>query len=48
MKSNQNANVKKKNAKEMKNPPSKNDPFGSYTGVPLDRQEKPVQDADDL
>lgn len=24
------------------------DPMGSYTGIPLDREEKPVQDADDL
>lgn len=24
------------------------DPFGSYTGVPDDRSETPVQDADDL
>ncbi len=24
------------------------DPMGSYTGVPADRMEKPVQDADDL
>lgn len=24
------------------------DPLGSYTGVPLDKKEKPVQDADDL
>jgi hypothetical protein len=24
------------------------DPFGSYTGRPVDRNEKPVQDADDL
>lgn len=24
------------------------DPFGSYTGVPKDIDEKPVQDADDL
>ena len=24
------------------------DPFGSYTGRPLDANEKPVQDADDL
>lgn len=24
------------------------DPNGSYTGRPLDREEKPVQDADDL
>ena len=24
------------------------DPFGSYTGVPMIPEEKPVQDADDL
>ena len=24
------------------------DPDGSWTGVPLDKNEKPVQDADDL
>lgn len=24
------------------------DPFGSYSGVPADPDEKPVQDADDL
>ena len=24
------------------------DPMGMYTGVPLDRREQPVQDADDL
>ena len=24
------------------------DPFGSYTGVPADKDENPVQDADDL
>lgn len=24
------------------------DPDGSYTGVPVDKNEKPVQDADDL
>lgn len=24
------------------------DPMGSYTGVPVDAEEKPVQDADDL
>ena len=24
------------------------DPFGSYTGRPVDAYEKPVQDADDL
>lgn len=24
------------------------DPFGSYTGVPADPNERPIQDADDL
>ena len=24
------------------------DPFGSYTGIPVDSEEKPIQDADDL
>lgn len=24
------------------------DPFGSYTGRPVDKYEKPIQDADDL
>ena len=24
------------------------DPMGSYTGIPLDKGDKPVQDADDL
>ncbi len=27
---------------------SKTDPQGSYTGIPKDKYEKPVQDADDL
>lgn len=26
----------------------KNDPTGSYTGIPTDKDEVPVQDADDL
>lgn len=29
-------------------PPSECDPQGSYTGIPLDDSERPVQDADDL
>ena len=29
-------------------PPSDTDPMGSYTGVPLDERETPVQDVDDL
>ena len=28
--------------------PSETDPFGSYTGVPKEVTERPVQDADDL
>ena len=28
--------------------PAKNDPNGSYTGLPVNKGEKPVQDADDL
>lgn len=28
--------------------PSKTDPLGSYTGLPVNPNEKPVQDADDL
>ena len=33
---------------KMKTKPSRNDPDGSYTGVPLTPGEKPAQDADDL
>ena len=29
-------------------PPSKEDPMGSYTGVPVTPGETPTQDADDL
>ena len=29
-------------------PPSREDPMGMYTGNPLDENEVPVQDADDL
>jgi hypothetical protein len=36
----------KKQAKPMQS--IQTDPFGSYTGVPADPNEKPVQDADDL
>lgn len=28
--------------------PSKNDPNGAYTGKPVDEDDTPVQDADDL
>ncbi len=27
---------------------SPTDPFGSYTGVPMDETDRPIQDADDL
>lgn len=50
--------MEKKNAEKVQNPSrvqemlknkaSHNDPNGSYTGVPLDPREKPVQDSDDL
>ncbi len=29
-------------------PPSENDPFGSYTGKPENKYDVPTQDADDL
>ncbi len=41
----------KKNKKKTKNKncfSSSFDPNGSYTGLPLDKGEKPIQDADDL
>ena len=34
--------------KEKKKEPIMTDPFGSYTGLVNDPDEKPVQDADDL
>jgi len=34
--------------KEKKEEKIITDPFGSYTGRPVDREEKPIQDADDL
>lgn len=33
---------------EQKEDPICTDPFGSYTGLVRDPEEKPVQDADDL
>jgi len=33
---------------KKKNEDIVSDPFGSYTGVPQDINERPVQDADDL
>ncbi len=44
-------NVEKtsKNKKDaFKTKASRSDPEGSYTGIPLNSAEKPVQDADDL
>ena len=32
----------------MNKAPSKTDPLGSYTGMPVNPHEVPVQDADDL
>ena len=39
-----------KKGKEIKHPPVEGsmDPLGSYTGVPEDPKDIPVQDADDL
>lgn len=37
-----------KRAMELFPPPSNTDVNGSYTGKPKDKQEHPVQDADDL
>lgn len=34
--------------KIMDTPPSLTDPQGSWTGLPADEHETPVQDADDL
>ena len=34
--------------KLVRHEPSKTDPMGSYTGVPEDPYDEPVQDADDL
>lgn len=32
----------------VKTPPSKTDPLGMYTGVPMDKSDVPQQDQDDL
>lgn len=34
--------------KDIISPASKSDPLGMYTGVPENKYEQPVQDADDL
>ena len=41
-------NKKQKTAEIAKEQQSPNDPLGSWTGVPADPFETPVQDADDL
>ena len=52
-----NKNDHKTNKSVMDNPiiknlinqqPAKKDPFGSYTGIPIDKNVKPIQDVDDL
>lgn len=40
--------MKKKDQKRREETKIITDPFGSYTGIPADKDEKPVQDADDL
>lgn len=40
--------MRNKEKKSIPEPVIPADPFGSYTGVPDFRFEKPVQDADDL
>ena len=35
-------------AKNLYGEPTMTDPLGSYTGQPIEKYEKPVQDADDL
>ena len=37
-----------KEKEKQTEPVIQTDPFGSYTGLPLNPLEKPVQDADDL
>ena len=34
--------------KRKENEEISTDPFGSYTGIPVDSNELPIQDADDL
>ena len=54
MKKRNNHNVKKPRrspqsaAERVINRPAKNDPGGSYTGLPLDPDGRPEQDGDDL
>lgn len=40
--------MKKKNLGTFEDHTIISDPNGSYTGIPEERNEKPVQDADDL
>lgn len=37
-----------RNQKQKKKEEICTDPFGSYTGIPDDPHERPIQDADDL
>lgn len=39
---------KNQDGKEFQTRPSTTDPLGSWTGVPEEPEEEPVQDADDL
>jgi len=43
-----NRKSKKENAEDFSMKSAKTDPNGSWTGVPEDEYEKPIQDADDL
>ena len=47
-KSNKRVPAPTKRALNVFNNPSNTDVNGSYTGVPKNKREKPVQDADDL
>ncbi len=40
--------MKKRKAVKTKEKEIITDPNGSWTGVPLDKDDKPIQDADDL
>jgi len=40
--------MKEKETRQPQDPRIETDPFGSYTGCPKDKNEKPIQDVDDL
>ena len=40
--------MKKRKQQNLEESKIVSDPFGSYTGIPADKNEKQVQDADDL